>query len=205
MPGALKKGEISLKKIHFIDCGANKGQSIAWAIDHYEGKELRIDSFEPQRENFEVLEDRYGDDSRISLHENAVWKLEETKVFYPQTWGARTGSSLIEGKYSTDPRISVEVRCIDLAEWIKENKISDAHTILKIDIEGAEYDVIPHLLANNIQDLVDEWFIEWHGPTKTPNFDPNVEVEFYDTVPGWVDWNSDEVREKMKEIEDRDR
>jgi len=194
-----------LEKVHFIDCGANKGQSIAWALDHYEGKDLTIDSFEPQRENFEVLEDRYGNDDRVNLHDNAVWKSEETKIFYPQVWGARTGSSLIEGKYSTDPNISVEVKCIDLAKWVEENKIEGAHTILKIDIEGAEYDVIPHLIENNVHDLVDEWFIEWHGPTKTPNFDPNVEVDFYEAVPVWVDWNSEEIRDQMKLIEDRNR
>ena len=194
-----------MKKVHFIDCGANKGQSIAWAIDHYTDEELKIDSFEPQLENFEVLEDKYEEDPRIALHNVAVWKADGTRAFYPQTWGARTGSSLIEGKYSTNPAISIEVECINLANWIRENKIEDAHTVLKIDIEGAEYDVVPHLLENEIQDLVDEWFIEWHGPTKTPNFDPNVEVQFYDAVSAWIDWNSPEVRDKMKEIEDRDR
>ncbi len=193
------------KKIHFIDCGANKGQSIAWAIDYYKDHDLKIDSFEPQLENFEVLEDKYGDEEFVTLYNNAVWKLDEIKRFYPQNWGARTGSSLIEGKYSTDPLVSVKVECLDLANWIKENTIPDAHTILKIDIEGAEYDVIPHLLENNIQDVIDEWFIEWHGATKTPNFDPNVEVEFHNKVSNWMDWNSEEVRLKMKEIEDRDR
>ncbi len=193
------------KKIHFIDCGANKGQSIAWAIDYYKDHDLKIDSFEPQLENFEVLEDKYGDEEFVTLYNNAVWKLDEIKRFYPQNWGARTGSSLIEGKYSTDPLVSVKVECLDLANWIKENTIPDAHTILKIDIEGAEYDVIPHLLENNIQDVIDEWLIEWHGATKTPNFDPNVEVEFHNKVSNWMDWNSEEVRLKMKEIEDRDR
>ena len=193
------------KKVHFIDCGANKGQSIAWAIDHYKDDDLVINSFEPQVENFEVIEDLYGDKENIAIHNLAVWTRDEKKTFYPQIWGARTGSSLVEGKYSTDPNVKVEVDCIDLAKWVKENNIIDAHTILKIDIEGAEYDIIPHLLEAGIQDLVDEWFIEWHGQTKTPNYNKAVEENFTNIVPDWVDWNSDKIRDEMKEIEKRNK
>ena len=92
-------------------------------IDHHEGKDLTIDSFEPQRENFEVIEDRYGDDDRVNLHENAVWKSEETKVFYPQVWGARTGSSLIEGKYSTDPIFPQKLNVLILQSGLKKTKL----------------------------------------------------------------------------------
>ena len=186
------------KKIHFIDCGANKGQSIQWAFMKYGDKIERIDSFEPQAENFEVLEDKYSDHEKVVLHNVAVWKTNEVKKFFPQLWGARTGSSLIAGKYSTDPSVCVDMECIDLAEWIKKNRIDNTHTISKIDVEGAEYDILPHLLSSNIPDFVDEWFIEFHGKDKTPNYSEAIEKEFKERFPNWVDWNSPEIREEMK-------
>ena len=189
---------MSDKKIHFIDCGANKGQSIRWAMMKYGKRIERIDSFEPQRENFEVLEEEYSENENICLHEVAVWNKNEIRKFYPQIWGARTGSSLIEGKYSTNPEISINMTCIDLVEWIEENKIPDTHTILKLDIEGAEYDLLPYLMNSSVPEIVDEWFIEFHGENKTPNFDSTVEREFKSKFPNWVDWNSEEIRDEMK-------
>ena len=36
------------------------------------------------------------------------------------------------------------------------------HNILKLDIEGSEYNVIPHLLKKHLESLISEWFVEWH-------------------------------------------
>ena len=47
------------KKIHFIDCGANIGQTIDWVLETYGDNLLKIDSFEPQEENFNVLKSKY--------------------------------------------------------------------------------------------------------------------------------------------------
>ena len=184
-------------KIHFIDCGANKGQSVEWALKKYGPDLARIDSFEPQMENFEVLEDKFSENEKIVLHNVAVWNKDETKRFYPQIWGARTGSSLIEGKYSTDPNLYVDMECIDICKWIKENKIEGAHTILKIDIEGAEYDVLPFLMDSDATEVIDEWFIEFHPETKTPNYSAKVEKEFKERFPDWVDWNAPDIREEV--------
>ena len=137
------------------------------------------------------------------MHEVAVWKKDEVRSFYPQIWGARTGSSLIAGKYSTDPNISIDMICIDLARWIEDNHIKGVHTILKIDIEGAEYDLLPYLLSTKVPDLVDEWFIEFHGENKTPNYNAQVEKDFKERFPSWVDWNSDQIRDEMKLLADK--
>jgi FkbM family methyltransferase len=59
----------------------------------------------------------------------------------------------------------VSVRCFDLAAVIRAE--ADAEIILKLDCEGAEYVLLPHLISTGAIHLVDELLIEWHGPPAT--------------------------------------
>jgi len=176
------------EKIHFIDCGANIGQSAEWAVRHYGDDLLKVDSFEPQEENYVILEDAFKDNPKVETHQQAVWIEDTDMKFYQQNWGARTGSSLVKGKTSTDP-IPVIVKGIDFGKWIQENVSNDNYNVLKMDIEGAEYDLLPHLL-DNVQKYIDEWFVEFHGK-KAPNYNPEVEQRFYDLNLKCTKWTLD--------------
>lgn len=172
-----------MKKIHFIDCGGNIGQSTNWVLTHFDV--ARVDMFEPLPFNFNVLKSTMTD-KRINLHNKAVWVENGEMCFYPQDYGRRVGSSLIKGKRNT-ARVPIKISAIDLAEWIDQNTSCNYYNILKLDIEGAEYDVLPHLFKNNIQAKIDEWFIEFHG-TKTPNYKIEVEKDFYSRQLKFKDW-----------------
>ena len=175
------------RKIRFIDCGANIGQSIDWARKVFENDNLKIDSFEPLPKNIEVLRENYSNSESLTIHEAAASKSDGEATFYCQNWGARTGSSLVAGKTSTSFEDVCNVKTIDLAKWIKENILEDEIVVLKIDIEGAEYDVLPHLFDNKIQDLVDYWLVEFHG-NKSSNCNKEVEVITKNTVKVLADW-----------------
>jgi len=176
------------KKIHFIDCGANVGQSIYWALTNYGNKLCRIDSFEPQTENFDYLRERYGTHELVNLHKNAVWKANEKKELFLQERGTRTGSSLVKGKSSTNEHATETVQCIDLSEWIYNNISPENYNILKIDIEGGEHDLLPYLFENKIHEVVDEWFIELHSEEKTPNYKPSTVGDIKKYTKKWTDW-----------------
>jgi FkbM family methyltransferase len=175
------------RKNRFIDCGANIGQSIDWARKVFENDDLKIDSFEPLPRNIEVLRENYPESETLSIHAAAASQFDGEATFYCQNWGARTGSSLVEGKTSTNSEDACRVKTIDLAKWIKENILEDEIAVLKIDIEGAEYDVLPHLFDNKTQDLVDYWLVEFHGH-KTPNCNKEVEAIAKNTVKVLADW-----------------
>jgi len=184
------------KKIHFIDCGANIGQSIEWAKKEYNKNLYRIDSFEPLPANMKILREKYSNDEVVNLHECAVWKEECESVFYTQEWGARTGSSLVNGKSSTDGKIIV--KCVNLALWLKTNVTKNTFNVLKIDVEGAEYELLPYLLKYNTSDLIDKWLVEFHS-TKVPTYNPQVEKEFKKRIPDWIDWGLDPANFNNKE------
>jgi len=92
----------------------------------------------------------------------AAWTKTETKRFWVDDKGY--SSSLLEYKTTRGTRSewadSYEVVCTDLAEWLPHAGKCD----MCMDIEGAEYDVLPHLLDNYscLKDL-QHIKIEWHG------------------------------------------
>ena len=127
-----------MKKIRFIDCGANVGQSIDWFVNNFEDleNEIIIDSFEANRELISILEQKVGYiDENITIHEKGIEVKDSTMNFYLQDWGAKTGSSLIKGKSSTNSENYLEVETIDICKWINENcDFEQEHVILKLDI-----------------------------------------------------------------------
>lgn len=76
--------------------------------------------------------------------------------------------------YTTKPKVINELRsftdadgkdkvpCFDLANFLYELPRGDV--VLKLDVEGAEYVLIPHLHATRADELISLLLIEWHGP-----------------------------------------
>ena len=74
--------------------------------------------------------------------------------------GRRLGSSHNLVQDGTRP-------AIDIADWLRRTVRPDDFVVVKMDIEGAEYDVVPHLLREKVADLIDELFLEIHTETNT--------------------------------------
>tara|TARA_Y100000034_G_scaffold135710_1_gene208728 strand:- start:716 stop:1462 length:747 start_codon:yes stop_codon:yes gene_type:complete len=235
------------KKVHFVDCGANVGHAIDWAINKYEKRLIQVDAFEPEYINYSALLASHHihppDFDNVMFHKKAVWIKNEIKAFHIQFWGTRTGSSLMIDKehiiktsqqipdtyigdsIPTDfssvpiaqdqhgnrfaraditmkggPGIYVLVQCIDLSEWIFNNLNRDNHNVLKIDIEGAEYEVIDHLLNTGAHEYIDEWLVEFTCKLKLPeSYSEEVFARFESIIPNYVDWG------KVKFSEERNK
>ena len=228
-----------MKKVHFIDCGANVGNAIDWAKNKYKEKLIRIDAFEPEYLNYTHLLEKYFADNTLSIHKEAVWIENTVKEFFVQYWGTRTGSSLIfdkeqvikKGQYIPkhymgkeltisvsdehkikDPHSSGHyaaldlqviwskecvneccVPCLDFSEWIFNNLKKKNYNILKIDIEGAEYKVIDHILKTGAHKYIDEWLVEFTSKGRVPeSFNQSVIDRFKSTISphNYLDWGS---------------
>jgi FkbM family methyltransferase len=53
------------------------------------------------------------------------------------------------------------VPCFDFGQWLSSVG-ADATVTIKMDIEGAEYSVLEHMIHTGAIDLVDDLFCEWH-------------------------------------------
>ena len=103
----------------------------------------------------------------MCFHNTAVWIKDEEIDFY---LGNPLGSSLCKDKFTGNlDKNPIKVQGIDLAKFITENFLKEDYIVLNLDIEGGEYDVLPHLIKENIiPDYINELYGEWHGNKITP-------------------------------------
>lgn len=145
----------------FIDCGGMDGCSIRFFRESYpNAKQFSIYSFEPNP----IFSDYYRKLKNVAFFNKAVWIYDGYIDFYLSNSEFKDGSTLIKGKNTgeLDKSHPIKVKCIDLSKWILETFIKEDYIILKMDIEGAEYEVLKKMFHDKSIDYIDELFIEFH-------------------------------------------
>lgn len=140
-----------------IDCGANIGLATLFFKHHFPN--AKILAFEPDPHIFNVLSENVGNFSfkDIELHQKAVWINDDGVNFVQE--GGFSGRIPIE----SDRGIKIKVPSVDLSEVLKNYEEID---FLKIDIEGAEYEVIMRI--NSQLKKVKHLFLEYHSKKDQP-------------------------------------
>jgi FkbM family methyltransferase len=74
------------------------------------------------------------------------------------------GSSLFKEKTTggIDTGSPIRVPTVDLSKWLMENTSQNDYIILKLDVEGAEYDILEKMIADGSIRRVRHIFAEWH-------------------------------------------
>jgi FkbM family methyltransferase len=165
-----------MKKI-LLDCGCHYGKGLrkqieinkidpSWKIYCWEANPYTYQHF-LTIDRFKHLD--------ITVYHSAVSNENGTIKFNIQSSTDRNGGSSKSGTGSSLMSLSewkckggefieeVEVPRIDLSEWVLENINPDDFVILKMDIEGAEYDVLEKIIEKNVINLIDKLYIEWHS------------------------------------------
>ena len=156
------------KKV-FIDGGAHWGESVAAFASKYmtHPTEYEIYSFEANpnlvpniQENFNRIANQFPGIS-INFYNAALSTTEGLCKFYiaDSHYASTTRSDKTTGGVNVNS--ASECVSIDTDSFIKQfNK--DDYIILKLDIEGGEYDVLPHLIRGGSMSYINELLIEWH-------------------------------------------
>ncbi len=140
-----------------VDCGANIGMSAIYFKYLY--PQARIIAFEPDPEIMRVLERNVNTFQleNIELYERAVWDSETELLF--QRDGSIAGRLVDEGAAGS----VIPVRTVRLRDFLDQDV-----DLLKIDIEGAEYQVLQD--CQDHLSRVAHVFVEYHGkPRESPN------------------------------------
>lgn len=143
----------------FLDIGGWTGKSAEFFLaNHPEAKQFKIFTFECDKRNIETIKSKK---LPITLIEAAAWTYNGTVKYY---YGNDDGGTMYPTKKTGNisPAKSYDVRAVDLAEFIRENFKSDDYIIMKLNCEGAEYELIPHLLAGDLIWWIDKWYVQWH-------------------------------------------
>ena len=105
--------------------------------------------------------ERFGPDTKIEYINKAIWT-KNTKIdFY--NWGSDRHYSNTMCPDKGKDRPTNEVDAIDFDEWLKENVSKEDYVFCDMDIECAEYKILPHLIKNKSIELIDDLAVEWHS------------------------------------------
>ena len=158
----------------FIDCGSHKGQAIErFRRSKRYSKGCKIYAFEPIEE-FAVS---YKDDKGVIYIPKAVWTYDGEVPFFMdrhEQKGLRQGSTIVRSKRSgtLDKDRPVTMPCINFSSWLSANFRKSDHVIVKMNIEGAEYEVLNKMLRSGSIKLLDELFVSFHN--KKMEIDPQI-------------------------------
>jgi len=147
-----------------IDCGANIGE----VTNYFQWRGADVISFEPNPYAHQALKSRFRDNKKVSCLEGGVaapHACGEKKLFLHERAKENqitysTGSSIKEDKNNVDKQNFIMVKIIDLGKFIEGLK--RPIKVLKIDIEGAEIDLLNSLIDRGQIQNIPHVFVETH-------------------------------------------
>jgi len=161
----------------FIDCGANRGQSIELFLKNWDdAADFNIYSFECstskklQTAIQNVIKENISKCKSIEYINKAVWIKDEQRIFYDE---GNESSSLLIKKTRLNP---VLVECIDLSQWIKKTFNPDDFIVLKMDIEGAEYEIFNKLMEDDTLSYINKLYGELHSRKCGKNIEDDIKL-----------------------------
>jgi len=150
----------------FLDCGGNDGCSIRRFIGDFDHKgRFEMVTFEPN----DLYAKCYSDLPRHRLIPAAVHDREGFQNFFLDREDG-DGSTFFRNKLTRenggfgtlDTVNPVKVRTIDFSRWLRQNTSVFDYVILKLDVEGAEYDILEKMIRDRTISRINHLFIEWH-------------------------------------------
>lgn len=145
----------------FVDCGGYDGCSTLQFL--IENPHFDCITFEPNPELWQ-----YYCDLPTLLVRKAVYNYDGEIRFTVDPVDF-DGSSIIEGKQidwdrkvANDDCPTITVPCVDLSGYIRQLSRHYDRIVLKLDVEGAEYDILEKMLADETIGLIETLYCEFH-------------------------------------------
>ena len=151
-----------MKRTTFLDFGARKGESLEWYVNKRRDlDDARIVFFEPCHSHLEDLRKIQAEDHReIEIVERAVWINNDFLKF--DIFENDLANSVTPNPKDIEQVLGSEVvQGIDVARVV--HKYRADRLIVKMDIEGAEVEVLRRLWKTGKLHDIDELLVEYHN------------------------------------------
>lgn len=159
----------------FIDCGSNKGQGLRSFIEKYNiDKEWIIEAYEPNplcklKYHINDLVQKLN----IKIFDCAIFSYTG-KIKFSQFLENDEGSSVnclmskgvckdINSESYRKHDTIIDVECKNLCDVINQYN-DDDFIVIKLDIEGAEFETLRTLLKTSAINKINDLYVEWHTP-----------------------------------------
>jgi len=151
-----------MRKI-FIDGGARTAESLdIIKNDMPQYLDFEFILYEPQPKHAEFLSEM-SKEKKFEFINKAIWDKTGVYDFYIaiDIYGDQGSTLCNDKKERLDLENPVKVETVDIVD-ILENFSNDDYIVLKLDVEGGEYDIIQRLIDTENLHKVKEYIIEWH-------------------------------------------
>ncbi|XP_038076929.1 uncharacterized protein LOC119744837 [Patiria miniata] len=169
-----------------LDCGANVASTVQLFRETYpNGHEYIIHSFEIDDRlapYFKPYRNHHlhcpvgvaGKDGNMTAYSEAAWGPDKgLNNGKDMQWGG--GSLFVSNHEKADAKtggvrkLSYRklIPTVDLARWIKDTFTLEDYIILKLDVEGAEYDILRNMVDHGAFDYIDKYYGEYHDSQPT--------------------------------------
>ncbi|OFY26941.1 MAG: hypothetical protein A2X09_15080 [Bacteroidetes bacterium GWF2_43_11] len=145
-----------------IDCGAHIGR----VSDIFAGIGATVYAFEPHPQVFAQLSKRFEFNPKVHCIPKGVYNKATTMNLYMFKYACddelfwAQGSSIYATNKEIDNLNYIEIEMIDLISFIKELNVKI--DILKLDVEGAEFDILENLIKNDLHNSIHHILVESH-------------------------------------------
>ena len=158
-------------KVLFLDLGANIGQGYSWFSKFFKGENIDFELFEPNPYCYKKLKKNLKIKNKaVTTHNLGVstksgkvkfYGLKEEGDIYSLSGSIVKNHNSIH--YKSKEENAIEIKTIDLGEYIINKSKTYEKLIIKMDIEGAEVDVLEKLIFTEIVNLIDILYVEFHS------------------------------------------
>jgi len=154
----------------YIDLGAHKGALLEKVVNGFDDIDLFI-AFECVPNLYKRVDERFKNNPKVKVLNKAVSCSNGELTFYVDSRknkpsGAGEGSTLIKGIYNDE----IIVESVDFSDYLEQNFDESDNIIVKLDIEGYEYELLDHLIDTGNIKYINKMFCEWHEAKLIRNF-----------------------------------
>jgi FkbM family methyltransferase len=135
-----------------IDLGGYEGD---WTGEIHAKYGCRIAVFEPVAHFAAAIAERFSDSEQIEVLQFGLGAVTETQTLYLRGAGSSTVRKRAEAE---------EIRLVDVKQWFEDNQVSSV-ALMKINIEGGEYDLLDRMLETGLAASVQNFQIQFHNFT----------------------------------------
>ncbi|MBS3915701.1 MAG: FkbM family methyltransferase [Bacteroidetes bacterium] len=138
------------------DVGANQGFSLFYFYQNF--GDIRYTAMEPDERNFELLKENisaipFSENNKPELLKFAAWN-KNTELYF----SGDNSTSTTNRNFSESGNSAIKISAIDFGKWLLENPCD----LVKLDVEGAEAEVMDSVIQNNSLTCAGHWLIEFH-------------------------------------------
>jgi len=132
-----------------VDAGGYKG---SWATEIYARYGCTILVFEPVPDYADLLRKRFATNPRIQVYEVALGGSDSFSEIYVSDGGA---------SFFPQDGDTVPVQVVDASEFLEDLDVTRID-LMKINVEGGEYDLLPNLMRSGYANLTTDIQVRFH-------------------------------------------